>query len=188
MLYIVSTPIGNLEDFSHRAKKTLEFSDYILCEDTRISKRLLEYYNIKKKLISFHKFSEKAKENQIIEDLEKGKDICLISDSGTPLICDPGYSLVNKCIEKNISYTAIPGACSVIAALVMSGFSAPFQFIGFLPKKPGELKALLNSMLLYKGVSICFESTNRIHKTLKEIAKVDKKRKIVYSKRADQKI
>ncbi len=179
MLYIISTPIGNLEDITTRAVKTLTAVDYILCEDTRISLRLLNKLNIKKKLISFHKFNEKKLQKKIITDLKNNKKIALISDAGTPLISDPGSDLIKDCYKNNIKVTAIPGACSIIQALVLSGFdTTPFQFLGFLPKKEKDIDMTIKKMLFFEGTSICFESPNRIHKTIAKIAKLDPKRNI----------
>jgi 16S rRNA (cytidine1402-2'-O)-methyltransferase len=166
MLYIVATPIGNLEDITIRALNTLKSSDYILCEDTRKSSILLNHYKIKKRLISFHKFNEKKREKKILEDLESGKNISLISDSGTPIISDPGLLLVKTCIEKNIKITSIPGPCSIITAITLSGIkNTPFQFLGFFPKK-GRDKEILK-ILSYRGLSIYFESAKRLLKILK---------------------
>jgi 16S rRNA (cytidine1402-2'-O)-methyltransferase len=183
MLYIVSTPIGNLEDITERAKRILAVSDYILCEDSRKSAILLNHLQIKKKLISFHKFCEKKEEEKIIQDLEQGKEIALISDGGTPLISDPGYLLVKRCIEKKIPLTAIPGPCSLIDALVLSGFNPKiFQFVGFLPKKKGELESTLRKILHYGGVSISFESPLRILSTLELINKLDPEREVAIAR------
>ena len=134
-LYIVSTPIGNLDDITLRAINALKNSDLILCEDTRRSIKLLNHLNIKKKLISFHKFNERKKISFIIEYIKQGKILSLISDAGTPLISDPGRSLINECIKEKIEIIPIPGASSVISAMSVSGFSDQFIFYGFLPKK-----------------------------------------------------
>ena len=139
MLYIVSTPIGNLKDFSFRAIQTLQNVQYILCEDTRISRKLLDHFDISKKLVSYHKFSENEKLASIIEDLIAGIDVALISDAGTPLISDPGNILVRSCRENGVSVSAIPGACAVINSLVLSSFSLEsFTFCGFVPKQKKE--------------------------------------------------
>ncbi|MEK7339340.1 MAG: 16S rRNA (cytidine(1402)-2'-O)-methyltransferase, partial [Verrucomicrobiota bacterium] len=134
MLYVVSTPIGNLKDFSFRALDVLKECDYILCEDTRHSQILLSHYSIKKPLKSFHRFNERMRLRAILEDLENGKNIALISDAGTPAISDPGLQLISECHQKKIPMTTIPGACAVIVALLLSGFSSTvFQFLGFVP-------------------------------------------------------
>ena len=131
-LYLVSTPIGNLEDLTIRALEILKNSNLILCEDTRVSIKLLNHYNVKTQLNSFHKFNERKKTQGIISDLEDGKIISLISDAGTPLISDPGKLLVKECLSKNIPVIPIPGPSSVITALSASGFSDKFIFYGFL--------------------------------------------------------
>lgn len=163
MLYLVATPIGNLSDITFRAIETLTHCDYILCEDTRYSARLLNHYAIKTPSKSFHKFNEIAKEESIINELKSGKKIALISDAGTPGISDPGQTLVKHCVEKQILVTAIPGPCAAITGLSCSGFSSNrFQFYGFLPKKQGELKSALLDILDYTGTTICYESPKRI--------------------------
>ena len=157
-LYIVSTPIGNLDDITLRGIETLKNSDIILCEDTRHSIKLLNHLNIKKKLISYHKFNEKKQISTIIEHINKGKTMSIISDAGTPLLSDPGISLVKECIKKNIKVIPIPGVSSITAAMSVSGFSDQFLFIEFLPKKDGELDKLLSSFMNFK-YSIVFYSS-----------------------------
>lgn len=164
LLFIVATPIGNLEEISQRALKTLNEVDAILCEDTRRSSILLKSYEIQKPLISYHKFKEKASLAPLLEDLKNGKNLALISDAGTPCINDPGQILVDACIENKIPVTAIAGPCSIIQALVLSGFDTKrFQFIGFLPKKPDTI---LKQALNYPGLTVAFESPERIIHTL----------------------
>ena len=141
--------------------------DYILCEDTRKTGKLLHHFSISKKLISFHKHNEKKLEEKVINDLEEGKNICLVSDAGTPSINDPGRSLIYQCHDKNISVTSLPGASSVTTALSLSGLDyEKFQFIGFFPKQAKQQKSLIEEILVYDGVSIFFESPNRILKTI----------------------
>lgn len=179
MLYLVSTPIGNLADFSYRAVEVLKKCDYILCEDTRHSRGLLKHYEIQAQLYSFHKFNETQAEDRVIEDLKSGKTIALISDAGTPLISDPGQELVSRCRSENLPVSAVPGPCAIIDALVISGLpSSPFQFIGFLPKKEKELQALLSQVLVYMGTSIAYESPHRIEKTLSELLVLSPQRKL----------
>ena len=137
-LFIVPTPIGNLKDITVRALELLKRSDFILCEDTRISKNLLNKYEIKSKLISNHKFNEKKNVIKIIEYLKSGKIISLISDAGTPSISDPGSILVNECINNDIKIFPIPGPSAVTTAISISGFSDKFLFCGFLPDKKKE--------------------------------------------------
>ncbi len=170
MLYLVATPIGNLSDITFRAVETLSMCDYILCEDTRYSLRLLQHYKIHKPCRSFHKFNEIQKENSLIDDLKSGKSIALISDAGTPGISDPGEHLVKRCIEENIPVTTIPGPCAAIAALSCSGFTTQkFQFYGFLPRTDKALKNTLLELLDYNGTSICYESPKRLSHTLHAI-------------------
>ena len=134
-LYIVSTPIGNLDDITLRALEVLKNSDIILCEDTRRSIKLLSHYKIKKKFISYHKFNEKKQLENIIEHFNEGKILSLISDAGTPLLSDPGRILVNECIEKGIKVTPIPGVSSIISAMSVSGFKDKFFFMAFCLKQ-----------------------------------------------------
>ena len=171
MLYLVSTPIGNLADLSHRAVEILKSAHYILCEDTRHSSILTKHYHIETKLISFHRFSEASKENEIIDHLKQGHSIALISDAGTPGICDPGERLVARCILENIPVYSVPGACAFITALICSGLpTAPFQFVGFLPKKLSELFQVLDQISLYKGTSACYVSPHEIDRVIETIA------------------
>ncbi len=131
-LYLVSTPIGNLKDITLRAIEVLKKSDFILCEDTRVSKNLLNKYNIKAKLISNHKHNEKKNVSKILDLLREGNIISLISDAGTPNICDPGSVLVNECIKNDINVMPLPGASAVASAVSISGFSNKFFFLRFL--------------------------------------------------------
>ena len=179
MLYLVSTPIGNLGDFSYRAVEVLKKCDYILCEDTRHSRGLLKHYEISVQLRSFHKFNETQTEDRVIEDLREGKMVALISDAGTPLISDPGGELVARCRDEGLPVSAIPGACAVVDALVLSGLPpCPFQFIGFLPKKEKELQTVLSQTLVYIGTSIAYESPHRIEETLSALLNLAPQRKL----------
>lgn len=145
-LYIVSTPIGNLDDITLRAIEVLKKSDIILCEDTRHSLNLMNHLKISKKLISYHRFNEKKKLGNIIQQINNGKILSIISDAGTPLLSDPGRLLVNECIKKNISIIPIPGVSSIITAISVSGFSDQFLFYGFLPKTENELDKVLSKL------------------------------------------
>ena len=145
-LYIVSTPIGNLDDITLRAIEVLKKSDIILCEDTRHSLNLMKHLKISKKLISYHRFNEKKKLRNIIQQINNGKILSIISDAGTPLLSDPGRLLVNECIKKNISIIPIPGVSSIITAISVSGFSDQFLFYGFLPKTENELDKVLSKL------------------------------------------
>lgn len=170
MLYVVSTPIGNLGDFSLRAQETLQSVDYILCEDTRTSRVLLDRYNIRKSLKSFHKFNESAQQQATISDLKNGLKVALISDAGTPGICDPGERLIAACVQENLDIQTIPGPCALISALVLSGFATtPFQFLGFLPKKNSDYLKTLTSLLAYPGTSIFYESPHRLNDLLETL-------------------
>lgn len=169
MLFIVATPIGNLEDLSERAIDTLKKVDAVLSEDTRRSRYLLEHFKIQKPLISYHKFKEKKELERILRDLSEGKHLALVSDAGTPCINDPGRILVEACFDAGIEVDAIPGPCSVIQALVLSGFPVErFQFIGFLPKNPEKT---LRKIFAYPGTTVAFESPERLLKTLQMIPK-----------------
>ena len=138
-LYIVSTPIGNLKDITFRAVEILKKSEFILCEDTRVSKNLMNKYEIKAKLVANHKFNEKKNILKIIEYLKLGKIISIISDAGTPTISDPGSLLINECVKNNIKIIPIPGPSAVAAAISVSGFSDQFYFHGFLPEKKQQI-------------------------------------------------
>jgi 16S rRNA (cytidine1402-2'-O)-methyltransferase len=179
-LYLVSTPLGNLKDITLRAIEVLEKSDYILCEDTRVSKNLLDKYKIKSKLISNHKFNEKKNIEKIIEYLKSGKIISLISDAGTPSISDPGSILVNECINSEIRVIPIPGPSAVTAAVSISGFSDKFLFCGFLPDKKQHLSDELKKFSEFENSLVFFISPKKINKIIPEIKKNFIGRKIVF--------
>jgi 16S rRNA (cytidine1402-2'-O)-methyltransferase len=145
-LYIVSTPIGNLDDITFRSLEILKKSDIILCEDTRRSLKLLNHYKIKKKLISYHKFNEKKELYKIIEYLNNGQILSLVSDAGTPTLSDPGLLLIKECIKENIKIFPIPGPSAITAAVSASGFDDKFLFYGFLPKTENELIKKINNL------------------------------------------
>ena len=170
-LYLVSTPIGNLSDISLRAIEILKSSDYILCEDTRISKNLLEKYQIKSNLIANHKFNEKKNVVKIIKLINQGLLISLISDAGTPGISDPGSILVNECIKNNINIIPIPGASAVISAVSISGFSEKFFFYGFFPEKDKILKEDLENLSKLNSSIVFFISPKKINKNIPLIKK-----------------
>ena len=181
-LYIVSTPIGNLDDITLRALEVLKHSDIILCEDTRRSIKLLSHYKIKKKLISYHKFNEKKQLRKIIEYFNEGKILSLISDAGTPLLSDPGRLLVNECIENSIKVAPIPGVSSITAALSVSGFSDKFLFYGFLPKTENELEKVLTSISKKEFTQIFFVPSKKINFYIKSFKKFYSGRKILIAK------
>tara|TARA_Y100001936_G_scaffold216267_1_gene227347 strand:+ start:69 stop:932 length:864 start_codon:yes stop_codon:yes gene_type:complete len=178
-LYLVSTPLGNLKDITLRALEVLEKSSYILCEDTRISKNLLDKYQIKSKLISNHKFNEKKNIVKIIENLKSGKIISLISDAGTPCISDPGSILINECINNHIKIYPVPGPSSVTVAVSMSGFSDKFLFYGFFPEKKQLLSSELKRLSELENTLVFFISPKKINKLIPEIKNNFKGRKIV---------
>ena len=168
-LYIVSTPIGNLDDITLRALSVLKNSDIIICEDTRRSLKLLNYFNIKKKLVSYHKFNEQKQISNIIEYINQGKILSLISDAGTPLLSDPGLLLLKKCIDKKINIIPIPGVSSVTTAMSISGFKDQFLFYGFLPKTEKETDKVLSELSHYNFAQIFFVPAVKINFYLKKI-------------------
>jgi probable S-adenosylmethionine-dependent methyltransferase, YraL family len=179
-LYLVATPIGNLKDISFRALEVLEKSDYILCEDTRVSKNLLDKYQIKSKLISNHKFNEKKNTLKIIEYLKSGKLISLISDAGTPSISDPGLILVNECIKNNLNIFSIPGPSAVTTAVAASGFSDKYFFYGFLPEKKNQIEDELKKLSNFNHSLVFFLSSKKINKIIPGFKKFFAGRKVVF--------
>ena len=179
-LYLVSTPIGNLKDITLRAIETLKKSSYILCEDTRVSRNLLDRYEIKSRLISNHKFNESKNLNKILDLLKSGETISLISDAGTPSISDPGVILVNECIKNNIKIIPIPGPSAVAVAVSMSGFSEKFIFYGFLPEKKQSLINVLNKISNSGETFVFFISSKKVNKIIPELKKNFSGRKIVF--------
>jgi len=170
-LYCVATPIGNLGDITLRALEVIKNSDLILCEDTRVSKKLLNKFNINKKLVSHHKFNENKNLNFILKILENNKIISMISDAGTPAISDPGRILINRCIEKNINIFSVPGPSAVSAAISVSGFSDKYLFCGFLPQKKNEINNLFNSVSNFNYSIVFFISPKKISKIIDLIKK-----------------
>jgi len=177
-LYLVSTPIGNIEDMSFRAVKILEHSDIILCEDTRRSIKLLSYFNIKNKLISYHKFNEKKISDQIIKFIKEEKVVSLISDAGTPAISDPGIVILNKCISENLRVYPIPGASAVSSAVSISGFSDKYLFYGFLSKKENELDRSLNNLSKLNFSIVFFIPASKINYYISKFKEYFSDRKI----------
>ena len=178
-LYLVSTPIGNLQDITFRAIETLKNSDYILCEDTRVSKNLLNKYKINAKLISNHKFNERKNISKVINLLKEGSIISLISDAGTPSISDPGVILVKECIKNNIEIVPIPGVSAVSTAISISGFSEKFFFSGFFSEKRGELIKDLEILSDFNSSLIFFISAKKLNKNIPIIKKNFKGRKMI---------
>jgi 16S rRNA (cytidine1402-2'-O)-methyltransferase len=178
-LYVVSTPIGNLGDISLRAIEILKQSEYILCEDTRVSKNLLEKYNIKSKLISNHKFNEKKNTKKIIEILKSNKIVSLISDAGTPSISDPGRIIINECVENNIDVYPVPGPSAVTSAVSISGFSDKYYFYGFFPEKNKNLSKDFKILSNLNCSIVFFVPSKKINKSLISIKKYFSDRKIL---------
>jgi len=169
-LYVVGTPIGNLNDFSPRAINILKNVSLIACEDTRQTRKIMTKFNISNILISFNKLNSLNKTPKIIEDLEKGKSIALVSDAGMPGICDPGEEMIKSVKLKGLDVICIPGACAAITALVSSGMPASsFVFAGFLPRKKGEREKILLEISQSDKTTIIYESPNRLKKLLKEL-------------------
>lgn len=181
-LYIVSTPIGNLEDITLRALRVLRKSDYILCEDTRISKKLLSKYKIKSKLISNHKFNEKKNLFKIVEILKSNKIVSLISDAGTPTISDPGNALIKECINKKINLIPIPGPSAPIASISISGFSDKLYFYGFFPEKNSEINENFENLSKINCSIIFFISAKKFNRSKSILKKYFSDRKILICK------
>ncbi len=170
MLYVCATPLGNLEDITLRTLRIFQEVDYILCEDTRRTIKLLNHYEIKKKLISMNEHSEFHKKNHIIDDLKAGKNIALVSDAGMPGIQDPGQQLIQEAIKNNVEYTILPGPSALITALVGSGMCQDeFVFLGFLPRKQSERKEILNRYASVKAELVLYESPHRFAKLLEDL-------------------
>ena len=181
-LYLVSTPIGNMEDISFRALNVLKKSDIILCEDTRRSGKLLSNFKIKNSLLSYHKFNEKNASNKILEFIKKNKIISLITDAGTPTISDPGAILVKKCIEENFKVYPIPGPSAVTSAISISGFSDQYIFYGFLPKKEKELEIVLKNLFNLDYSIVFFIPASKINFCIKKFKKYFLDRNIVIAR------
>ena len=181
-LYIVSTPIGNLDDITLRAIEVLKKSDIILCEDTRHSLKLLNHLNIKKKLFSYHKFNEKKELEKVIKYLNEGKILSLICDAGTPTLSDPGQIIVETCIKKNIKITPIPGVSSITTAMSVSGFNDQFLFFGFLPKTEEKLDKVLSSLCNLSFSQVFFVPSIKINFYIKRFKKFYSGRKILIAK------
>ncbi|WP_293982695.1 16S rRNA (cytidine(1402)-2'-O)-methyltransferase [uncultured Clostridium sp.] len=166
-LYLVPTPIGNLKDITLRALEVLKDSDIIAAEDTRQTLKLLNHFEIKKPLISYHKFNEQSKGNEIVELLREGKTIALVSDAGTPGISDPGSVIVQKCIAEDIEFEVLPGATAITTALVYSGLdTTKFLFRGFLPRENKDRKVITNELLNSQETLIFYEAPHRLLDTL----------------------
>jgi len=182
LIHIIPTPIGNLEDITLRAIKVLNTVDLILAEDTRVTKKLLNHYNIKTTMLSYHSFNEHKKLNTIITKIQDGVNIALVSDAGTPAISDPGFLLIRECIQHEIDVVCLPGATACIPALIKSGIACDrFSFEGFLPTKKGRKKRFLY-IIEQEKTSIIYESPHKIIKTLQQLQAVCPERKIAVVK------
>lgn len=182
-LYIVATPIGNLEDITLRAINILKDVDIIAAEDTRHTLKLLNHFEISKPLISYHRHNEDIKTEVLIKELINGKDIALVSDAGTPGICDPGEEIIKECIEQNIEVIPIPGACAMINALICSGISTKeFIFIGFLPLNKKLRKEKLEEIQKANKTLILYEAPHKLESTLKDLSTILEDRKIVLAR------
>ncbi len=183
-LFIVATPIGNLEDITHRALRILAEVDLIAAEDTRHSQRLLQHYDISTRLTSLHDHNESQRAIQLIEKLKLGQNIALISDAGTPLISDPGYSLVSQCREAGVKVVPLPGPCAAITALCAAGLATDrFKFEGFLPVKAVAKQQALQRLLTETSTSVFYESPRRVADTVRQIvAELGENRQMVVAK------
>lgn len=187
-LYLVATPIGNLEDMSFRAIKILNSVDIIYAEDTRNSGKLLKHFEINKTLKTYHDFNKEVKTNEILKHLNDGLNIAIISDAGYPLISDPGYFLIREAIKENINIVSIPGANALLTALVVSGIPPqPFFFYGFLDSKEGKRKKELEKLKSIKETMIFYESPHRFHKTIKNMYEVFGERDLVIARELTKK-
>lgn len=187
-LYICATPIGNLEDITLRALRILNEADYIAAEDTRHTRKLLSHYDIHTRLTSYHEHNEAAKAGKLVAMMESGATVALVSDAGMPGISDPGHKLIKRCIDEGIVVEAVPGASSLITALVISGLPTDsFVFQGFMPRKKGERATLLAELTGQERTVILFESPRRVKATLEEIAAFDADRQVVVARELTKK-
>ncbi len=182
-LYIVATPIGNLEDITLRAIRVLKEVDIISAEDTRHTLKLLNHLEISKPLISYHRHNEETKTDELIDKLKNGKNIALVSDAGMPVISDPGGEIVKSAIENNIRVIPVPGACAAITALVASGIDASeFTFIGFLPQNKKNRKEKLEQIQKEERTIILYEAPHKLLKTLEDLKEILEQRKVVIAR------
>jgi len=187
MLYIVATPIGNMDDMTLRARDILESVDFIACEDTRHTRILLDRYDLKTKTISYHQHSGEAKIEQIIGWMEEGKDVAIVTDAGTPGISDPGSKLISRAIDQGVEVTSVPGPTAFVTALSISGFdTSEFTFIGFLPHKKGR-QTKLKEIQAEERTIVLYESVHRIKKLLKELDEFIPDRKICVARELTKK-
>src|SRR5210317_985674 len=170
-LYVVSTPIGNLEDISSRLIRVLSASDYILCEDTRVTLKLLNFINVKKKLVSFNEFNENKKLDTLMNDLKKNKTLSIVSDAGTPAMSDPGQLIISRCHDIGIKVLPVPGPSAITCAMSVSGFLDNFYFCGFLPKKQNEIDKFFSQLILIKASLVFFMPARDLNKNSKYFLK-----------------
>ena len=183
ILYIVATPIGNLEDITYRAINILNSVDIIAAEDTRHTLKLLNHYKISKHLISYHRHNEEIKSEELIKELKEGKNIALVSDAGTPGICDPGEIVIKKCIEQEIKVIPVPGACAFVNALISSGLNTDtFLFLGFLPLNKKNRKQKLEQIKESTQTTIIYEAPHKLQSTLNDLRNIISDRKIVLAR------
>jgi 16S rRNA (cytidine1402-2'-O)-methyltransferase len=188
MLYLVATPIGNLDDITLRALEVLKSVDVIAAEDTRHSGNLLRHFEIRKPLVSYHEHNEAMRSQELAERLAAGENVALITDAGMPGLSDPGARLIKRCIEQNLAFTVLPGASSILTALVGSGFSLEkFCFRGFLPVKSGQRERELRAAAESKETSVFFESPYRILKTLAACAELMPERQLCVARELTKK-
>src|ERR1700679_3819376 len=173
LLYVVATPIGNLEDITYRAVRVLKEADWIACDDTRTTRHLLEHYGITPRTISYHDHNETERASELIGRMEQGETGALVSDAGTPLLSDPGYRIVHAAAQAGVRIEPLPGASALLAALVISGLPTDqFHFGGFLPPKQGQRRRLLESLADEAATLIFYEAPHRILETLEDITAV----------------
>jgi 16S rRNA (cytidine1402-2'-O)-methyltransferase len=187
-LYLVATPIGNLEDITLRALRTLKECDVIAAEDTRHTGRLLRHYEISKSLLSYFKFNERKRSEEILQRLERGEKVALVTDAGTPGISDPGERVVRAVLEAGFRVEPVPGPCALIAALTASGLpTEEFHFIGFLAHKPGKRRKELEALVAFSGTLVLYESPYRIEKLIGELGEVFAQRQVVLARELTKK-
>src|SRR5947209_5907400 len=182
-LYVVATPIGNLEDLTYRAVRVLREADLIACEDTRHTRRLLEHYGIAGRVVSYHEHNERARAAELIGELEAGRNVALVSDAGTPLIADPGYRIVHEARERGIAVAPVPGASAIISALSASGLpTESFSFLGFLPAKAAQRRRALERARQLESTLVFYEAPHRIVDALQDIGEVLGERPVVIAR------
>ena len=187
-LYLVATPIGNLEDITLRALRVLRDCDVIAAEDTRRTGQLLKHFEISRPLISYFQFNEARRSEEILERLGRGEKVALVTDAGTPGISDPGEKVVRAAVERGFRVEAVPGPCALVAAITASGLPADeFHFIGFLPHKSGQRRRQLEGLVQFAGTLILYESPYRIEKLLTELGEVFPERRVVMARELTKK-